>query len=93
MGSTRLRTLVDWPNKTRSPAEIFDWRSERPKVLEEALQRLATERVRIPSLRPRRQTRACATPGYVLTEPLESEEMTGVWFEIEHVYARPRGRD
>jgi hypothetical protein len=29
-------------------------------------------------------------PRYALTEPLESEEMTGVRFEIEHVYARPR---
>jgi hypothetical protein len=23
-------------------------------------------------------------PRYALTEPLESEETTGVWFEIEH---------
>jgi hypothetical protein len=28
-----------------------------------------------------------------LAERLESEETTGVWFEIEHVCARPRGRD
>jgi hypothetical protein len=28
-----------------------------------------------------------------LTNAAVSEEMTGVWFEIEHVCARPRGRD
>ena len=33
------------------------------------------------------------SPPNVLTEPLESEETTGVGFEIEHVCARPRGRD
>jgi hypothetical protein len=25
--------------------------------------------------------------------PIDSEETTGVWFEIEHVRGRPRGRD
>jgi hypothetical protein len=25
--------------------------------------------------------------------PIDREETTGVWFEIEHVYGRPRGRD
>ena len=28
-----------------------------------------------------------------LAERLESEETTGVWLELEHVCARPRGRD
>jgi len=35
----------------------------------------------------------CLNAGYALTQPRESEEMTGVWFEIEHVCAPPRGRD
>jgi hypothetical protein len=29
-------------------------------------------------------------PEILLTEPPESEETTGVWFEIEHVCPRPR---
>jgi hypothetical protein len=35
----------------------------------------------------------CVNARYTLTQPLENEETTGVWFEIEHVCAGPRGRD